>query len=485
MTEYTLYSTIEDKKSKLRLWFVVTGLVATFLIVLLITAGGYYLLRAYGLQSSVELISAQIEDIQAEQASELSTDREAGPNSDMIKLDTLESDASEPNETDFADLGKRIKNIDHVKEVALFGRLGELLWTSDPALNLSAAQRADRAQVYTGKLEHIVYDIDLLRPSSWRFIVQSDSAPLDTLLRINGLNEPTIAVAKLSVDFNPRMASAWNFGVKLFVFVLLGNLILFLLLYYNFRNGIKTIEEQEQKLNQQILRLSNLLTINKSMQQSMKTASSRAVELNEQFLRRVGADLHDGPAQMIGYSVLRLNQISRTDAAKQFGHEFHAVKEALDEALDEIRGISSGLVLPELENMSLEQCLRKVVSLHGVKSNSEIAQYYIDIDCDIPLPVKITAYRFVQEGLNNSHRHGQAEKCRITAQVKEGVLQLSLKDNGMGFRMSQLKAEGGHLGLLGLKDRVESLGGKFSINSELGIGTALKLFISLTDDETH
>jgi len=47
---------------------------------------------------------------------------------------------------------------------------------------------------------------------------------------------------------------------------------------------------------------------------------------------------------------------------------------------------------------------------------------------------------------------------------------------------SRLSAEGGHLGLMGLKDRIESLGGKFSINSELGVGTALKLSIQVVDD---
>ena len=320
-----------------------------------------------------------------------------------------------------------------------------------------------------------------MRFEAWIDVIRGVERKVPASLTLLDQNGDTIGVAKLLINVDRELAGARTFGVRLFAFVLLGNLILFLLLYYIFRNGVHTIEDQEQKLNQQISRLSNLLTVNKGMQQSMKTASARAVELNEQFLRRVGADLHDGPAQMLGYAVLRLNKISRLEVAQELGQEFHAIKEALDESLDEIRGISSGLVLPELENMSLEQCLRKVVALHGVKSNAEIAEYYRDIEGDIPLPVKITAYRFVQEGLNNSHRHGQAEKCRITAQVKDGVLHLSLKDNGMGFRMSQLNSRGGHLGLLGLKDRVESLGGKFSINSELGIGTALKISVSLVD----
>lgn len=218
------------------------------------------------------------------------------------------------------------------------------------------------------------------------------------------------------------------------------------------------------------------------MQRSMKTASSRAVEMNEQFLRRVGSDLHDGPAQTLGYALLRLNRIVEQDEVKSLNAEFHAVKEALNSSIDEIRGISSGLVLPELQQMTLEEALNRIVIRHAQNSDTEVSEYYSDLPEELPLPIKITAYRFVQEGLNNAHRHGQAEKCRITASVKDNVLYLSLKDNGMGFRKSQLSTDDGHLGLMGLKDRVESLGGRFHINSELGVGTAIRVTIGLNDE---
>jgi len=295
------------------------------------------------------------------------------------------------------------------------------------------------------------------------------------------LNDGTPGVALLNIDHQQELATARSTSIGLMSFLFISTMLLFLLLYFNFRRGIKTIEDQEERLSHQIARLSNLLSVNKNMQKSMKTASARAVELNEQFLRRVGADLHDGPAQMIGFAVLRLNQVSKQEAAKELSQEFHTVRDALDESLEEIRGISSGLVLPELEQMNMEQCLRKVVTLHGSKSDCEVSQFYQDLSDDIPLPVKICAYRFVQEGLNNAHRHGQAKKCRLNGFVKDDILHLSLKDNGMGFRKSSLSTEGGHLGLMGLKDRIESLGGKFNINSELGVGTALKLSISLKD----
>jgi signal transduction histidine kinase len=486
MSEFTLYNTADEQKRNLTFRFVVTGLIAALLIVLLITASGYYLLRSYGLESTLVDVAEQMDAYQkrlpeAELVSTVVAVEPQEKDSGSVSRRTAEANIEASR---LAALGIKLKSLNHVTSVSLYNQKNQSLWASKAGLRLSDSQMLDLPELYKQKKRFKIYDNNFLALDAWMDIVRVVPTPLASLIQLRDKNGATIAVAKIMLNVDHELAGARDFGVRLFAFVSLGILFLFLVLYFSFRRGVQTIEDQEERLNQQITRLSNLLSINKTMQKSMKTASARAVELNEQFLRRVGADLHDGPAQMIGYAVLRLNKLSRDQAVKELGHEFHAVKEALDESLDEIRGISSGLVLPELESLSLEQCLRKVVALHGANSNTKVTQYYVDLEYDMPLPVKITAYRFIQEGLNNSHRHGQAEKCRITAQVKNGELFLSLKDNGMGFRMSQLQADGGRLGLLGLKDRVESLGGKFSINSELGIGTALKISIMLVDEET-
>lgn len=317
--------------------------------------------------------------------------------------------------------------------------------------------------------------------STWTASVTGEFEPITYVTRIRA-GEKSALYLVLALDHRAALVRQRNVVFGLSVLLLAAISLLFWLLLGSFKRSLRMVESQECTLNQQITRLSDLLASNKAMQKSIKTASARAVELNEQFLRRVGADLHDGPAQMIGYSVLRLNQAINDDKLDVAGHELHAIKDALDESLEEIRGISSGLVLPELENMTLEECLRKVVILHGAHSDVKVAQFYHDLPNVVSLPIKICAYRFVQEGLNNAHRHGQAKKCRLTVNLKGSVLQISLKDNGKGFRKSQLIVQGGSLGLTGLKDRIESLGGTLNINSELGVGTALKLSIDLDDE---
>ena len=476
MNDYSLFSTAEAKKRSLNRRFVIAGLLGIFLIVTALTAGGYYRLQQNTLAEMSSRVAGEMQQLvirQAVQADQTAT---------VELTEDAQTDASNDVTDDMASLGTAMTRITGVASVSLFDAAFNRVWSSGEELALPPEQRATVQDLARSEgRSYYVVSHDLLSGVSW-WQAMTRAYPLTDLLVAVRQADGTPLLARVMVDHRAELGIAQTMAVRLLLFLAASTLVLFYLLYYIFQRGIQTINEQEDRLNDQIARLSNLLSANKELQRSMKTASSRAVELNEQFLRRVGADLHDGPAQMIGFAVLRLAQISKHEAAQDLGHEFHAVKDALNQSLEEIRGISSGLVLPQLEQMSLEQCLRKVVLLHSAKSDTEVAQYYQDLPDDIPLPIKITAYRFIQEALNNSHRHGQAKKCRLNAFVKDDVLHLSLKDNGVGFRLSSLSTSGGHLGLMGLKDRIESLGGKFNINSELGVGTALRLSISLDDD---
>ena len=257
--------------------------------------------------------------------------------------------------------------------------------------------------------------------------------------------------------------------------LLTGFLLIFIWRFYARRNQLT-----EMAIGAQIDQLEDLLSQAKSHQRAMRSASSHAVQLNEQFLRRIGSDLHDGPAQSISYAILRLRSFQERPAMKELGHEYYVLIESLETALNELRGLSHGLVLPELAKMTLEQSLRKVTRLHRTKHVSEdIEEHYVNLEQEIDLGIKICAYRFVQEGLNNATEHGQPDRVRVSAVINDGVLRVSLKDDGMGFRLSKLEDDHGRLGLKGLRDRIESLGGRFNIASVVGSGVALKLTIPL------
>ena len=447
---------MERRKQVLTTRFLVLGMIGILLISVLMSLGGYFRLQINETRALAERTHAQL----VATARAISTGDELGSDSAYDAMGRM-----------------GLSRVSQVLAIKIFDADHRLVWQG--AKHNELPDSSANISLSVNDPYHVLTPVRFDNASFLK-IFTGDYQPvqLASLLPLQGKRAFVLLMLDNSAEFNRQR----NVAMRLMLFLLLSTFLLFGLLYVTFLRGIRTIDEQEQKLNQQIASLSNLLTINKSMQRSIRTASARAVELNEQFLRRVGADLHDGPAQMIGFSIMRLNQALEKDESGLIGPEFHAIKQALEESLEEIRGISSGLVLPELETMTLEQCMRKVVLLHTSVHPTEVGEFYQEIEESIPLPIKICAYRFVQEGLNNAHRHGQAEKCKLSVSLKDHVLQISLKDNGIGFRKSQLTNNGKHLGLIGLKDRIESLGGRLMINSELGVGTSLKLSMSLVDE---
>ena len=441
--------------------YAVIWILLAILSTLVVCITSYSIIRSQGIQTTVEKMLEVIPHA-----------------TNFIELEPGESE-SKPHVSAF----RHFSQTPNISETSLFAIDGSLFASSDLDQKLDEKEISQARKLFSGRSRYFINDASFYEPRFWREILISNNYVQPVMLSVRYEDGTVNSVARLEVNFDSSVERAQRFVFIIFGVTLLMSLISFGLLYRRFRLSVIKIRQQSQELNKQVGSLSEALDANDELRQSMKNASRRAVELNEQFLRRTGADLHDGPAQLIGYAMLRLNKMSEKKEAKELGHEFHGIREALETSLEEIRGISSGLVLPELEAMTLEECINKVVAVHGTKSDCVIKEYYKDIPEDLPLPIKICTYRFIQEGLNNAERHGKADKCRITANVTNGVLHVSLKDNRVGFRKSLLDKRNTRLGLLGLKDRVESLGGTFSINSKLAVGTALKLSINLQDVE--
>lgn len=467
MNESLIISNAKTKKRNLTLRFCLAAVMVTSLLVIGITAASYIQMRSAVLQANLDSMVKNL-DKRLPVNLRLSGDQIADENLSLewAAVKSMQGTLS----VTFLDMDKNVR----WRSTSVANKQSQFNLSSDEIRAFDYLIQSDKRSV--------IVDPHSPNLSSLSAFFGSENMPISAFVKLSNRAQQPIGALHVVRNYDYALDGVKRSTKVIFWYILGGHLLLFFALFYNFQLGLETIESQEKTLNQQISRLSNLLSINKSMQKSMKTASSRAVEMNEQFLRRLGSDLHDGPAQSLGYAIMRLNRLAQDEKVKKLSHEFHVVLEALDNSIEEIRGISSGLVLPELEQMTLQEALNRVVRRHAKNSSSEVSEYYTDLPDDLPLPIKITAYRFVQEGLNNAHRHGQAEKCRISGHVRDGVLHLSLKDNGMGFRKSQLSTDGGHLGLMGLKDRIESLGGKFSINSELGVGTAIKVSIAISDD---
>jgi signal transduction histidine kinase len=257
-------------------------------------------------------------------------------------------------------------------------------------------------------------------------------------------------------------------------------LLMYLLLSGFVRRASDTISRQQAELGRRVVQLTDLLSQNQELHERVRRAAASVALLNESYLRRVGSELHDGPVQDLGLSLLKLdasigqleNPAGKTvdpDVVDQLS----GVETSLQSALKEMRGIAAGLSLPQLSDLSLAETVVRAVRTHERRTGTRVALDLEPLPEEAALALKITVFRLIQEALNNAFRHASGEGQQVRVRVEGGQLVVEIADSGPGFRPEQASGWDGHLGVTGMRERVESLGGLFEIESEIGRGTRI------------
>jgi signal transduction histidine kinase len=245
-----------------------------------------------------------------------------------------------------------------------------------------------------------------------------------------------------------------------------------------------TIDRQKEELNNQVVRLTNLLDQNQQLHARVRQAAASVATLHERLLRRVGSELHDGPAQDLSLALMQIDTvISQSENSKperQSPELLRTIETALKNALTELRAISSGLSLPQLAGLSLAETISHAAHAHERRTGTKVNLDLKELPEQLPLPVKITIYRLVQEALNNIFKHAGGVGQQVNGYISDGSTIIQISDQGPGFNVDEVVRRGGdHLGLEGMRERVESLGGKFQIESQPGEGTKISAILNL------
>ena len=237
--------------------------------------------------------------------------------------------------------------------------------------------------------------------------------------------------------------------------------------------GSSTIDSQRSQLSSQVGKLQSLLAQNEELRDRLQRSNENIADMNERILQRLGADLHDGPAQLITYMLLRLNKFA--PAIEQAGgskgvEELKRMREAIQDTLREIRNLSEGLALPELTAATLQAAILQAIASHEQHTNTKVSAKLDLLPEHVSHSLKVCIYRFVQEGLANAYHHADGVGQTVSAHAQD-ALEISVSDGGPGMTDPHAKTSG--LGLSGLRARVEAIGGRFDVQSSAGAGTRL------------
>ena len=237
---------------------------------------------------------------------------------------------------------------------------------------------------------------------------------------------------------------------------------MYLLLFALVRRGSKTIDAQRDELNNKVTQLTTVVAQNEQLHDRVRRAAGRTAALNEVFLRRISADLHDGPGQDMGLALMQFESVGNTcmvcpgggDGLFSASGEFRTIRTAMQSALADLRAISAGLQLPEIDKLSPCEIAARAVRDYERKTGATVTLDTRSGTAPMSLSVKITLYRLLQKSLANGFRHAGGSGQHIEIRADEDRLLVHVSDRGDGFDPG-VAATQGRMGLAGMRERIE------------------------------
>lgn len=216
-------------------------------------------------------------------------------------------------------------------------------------------------------------------------------------------------------------------------------------------------------------------------EKDLQKLSAQLISAQEAERKKISQELHDEMGQALTAMSINLAAIEKelpSELAPTIRGRLAETNSLADRTLEQMRELSLNLRPSMLDDLGLVPTLRWYVKRYAKRLNFEVEFEAIDFEERPTAEVETTLYRVVQEALTNVARHAQANKVRICLERKEANVIASIEDDGQGF---DVEAVTGHealeqgVGLLGIRERVASVGGNFSIQSQPGQGTRLTI----------
>ena len=203
----------------------------------------------------------------------------------------------------------------------------------------------------------------------------------------------------------------------------------------------------------------------------LDASRARIVATADATRRRIERDLHDGAQQQLVWLALALRAAQATvpEELEQHRSELGRVVDGLTAALDDLREIALGIHPAGLSEDGLTPALKRLVARSPLRVNLDSRA-----DGRFPEPVEVTAYYVVSESLTNAAKYADTPVVDVAVAADGGALRVEVRDDGRG---GADPAEGS--GLLGLRDRVEAIGGTMRLTSPPGAGTSLRVELPL------
>jgi len=279
-----------------------------------------------------------------------------------------------------------------------------------------------------------------------------------------GLGLFASVIALLYVRFN---------GLAVLLFI--GPLLLARQMFFRTRE----LQRRSEELQERHAELEETLEELHRLEVERRRLLERTVEATEEERRRIAAEIHDGPIQHLAAVVFRLEalrgSLERGEHSEEMARMVARTQDDLRAEVVELRRMITELRPPVLDQLGLEEALQEHLEEVSHDSGLDVSMEF-RLDERLDPELETVLYRVSQEALTNVVKHADAHHVRLSLEEWGGDVTLEIVDDGVGFRPEEaptLVADG-HLGLIAMRERVESVGGSWDLYSEPGVGTRVR-----------
>jgi PAS domain S-box-containing protein len=207
----------------------------------------------------------------------------------------------------------------------------------------------------------------------------------------------------------------------------------------------------------------------------LQNLSHRLVELQEAERHYIARELHDEAGQSLASIMLGLNMLERGAYDPEVVKRSVAdMENRVDNLMENLHRLAMNLRPPALDHLGLASAVRNLLDEYGRQHQLDIRFICSGLTERLPAEVETAFYRIVQEAVTNIIRHAQAKQVVVELNKTHNLLILVVKDDGVGFDPKG-KVDKGRLGLVGIQERTDMLGGALFVESKRDKGTALRI----------
>lgn len=231
------------------------------------------------------------------------------------------------------------------------------------------------------------------------------------------------------------------------------------------------------------------VTEERRRQVGLRAFAARILKAQEEERKRIAQELHDETIQSLILLCRRLDMVEGESAlSPSASQDLGAARSSAEKVVEGLRGFARVLRPPTLDELGLVAAIRRLLTDAGDRSHFQTRLLVSGVERRLAPDAELGLYRIVQEALRNVERHAGATLATVKIAFTNPTLTVEVVDNGKGFvpelGMAELAVHG-QLGLLGMNERAQLLGGKVQIDSRPGSGTRVAITVPVPVEADH